>query len=491
MLLSRFKDYISKQHLFQPTDKLLLTVSGGVDSVVLCELCHRAGYDFVIAHCNFQLRGEESERDEAFVKALGEKYGVDVVVKKFDTTSIAAAGKKSVETTARELRYRWFYELIGTRQGSKKAIEQGNKETSEQGSNNQQAIGNVQKDEKGLPVTDHTSPFKRCWFILTAHHADDNIETAVMNFFRGTGIAGIRGILPKQGSVIRPLLFARRTELEAFAEENQIAYVTDSTNLESDYTRNFFRNKILPQVTAVYPEVSNNVLHNISRFSETEQLYGQAIDWHKKKLLEKKGNEWHIPVLKLQKTIPLHTVLYEIIKDFNFSSQQVNEAAALLQSETGKYLQSSTHRIIKNRNWLIITPNETAAGQHVLIEAGDDNIYFEAGQVKMKRCIAAGHTIKQSPLVAQLDVNDITFPLLLRKWKQGDYFYPLGMSKKKKLSRFFTDKKLSLPEKENVWVLEMNKKIIWVVGMRIDNRFKITAQTQQVLIAEWVKKQDA
>lgn len=481
MLLSKFKDYISKQHLFQPTDKLLLAVSGGVDSVVLCELCHRAGYDFVIAHCNFQLRGEESERDEGFVKALGGKYGVDVLVKKFDTTSIAAAGKKSVETTARELRYEWFYQLIGT--------EASGQESKEQIRNEQKVVGNGQKDEKGLPNTGQQTYSGSNWFILTAHHGDDNIETAVMNFFRGTGIAGIRGILPKQGRVIRPLLFARRTELEAFAKENQIAYVTDSTNLESDYTRNFFRNKILPQVTAVYPEVSSNVLHNISRFTETELLYQQAINWHKKKLLEKKGNEWHIPVLKLQKTTPLQTVLYEIIKDFNFSSQQVNEAAALLQSETGKYIQSSTHRIIKNRNWLIITPNETAAGLHVLIEAGDDNIHFEAGQVKMKRCTAAGHAIKQSPLVAQLDVNDITFPLLLRKWKQGDYFYPLGMNKKKKLSRFFTDKKLSLPEKENVWVLEMNKKIIWVLGMRIDNRFKITAQTQQVLIAEWVKKQ--
>jgi len=480
MLLHQFKSYILKQVLFQPQDKLLLAVSGGVDSVVLCELCHRAGYDFIMAHCNFQLRWVESERDENFVRALGEKYGVEVLVKKFDTTVIASAEKKSIETTARELRYAWFNEVIGNRREGKEAKGQG--------SNDQKVAVNVQKDKKGLSITDHISYPDRSWFILTAHHADDNIETVVMNFFRGTGIAGIRGIVPRQGKLIRPLLFARRAELEAFATNNQLEFVTDSSNMGNDYTRNFFRNTILPQVTAVYPEASMNVLHNVSRFTETEQLYQQAIEGHKKKLLEKKGNEFHIPVLKLQQTVPLQTVLYEIIKDFNFSPHQVNETAALLESETGKYVKSSTHRIIKNRNWIIITPNEPAAGQHILIEAGDDSVFFEGGEIRMKRSTAAEHKIKQSPLIGQLDVNDIAFPLLLRKWKPGDYFYPLGMKKKKKLSRFFIDKKLSLPEKENVWVLEMNKKIIWVVGMRIDNRFKITAHTQQVLIAEWIKK---
>ena len=182
-------------------------------------------------------------------------------------------------------------------------------------------------------------------------------------------------------------------------------------------------------------------------------------------------------------------MLYEIIKDFNFSSHQTEEAIALLKSETGKYVLSSTHRIIKNRNWLIITNNETSEAQNILIEAGDEKILFENGELTVKRLPMAQHKIKSSLLLAQLDINDITFPLLLRKWKQGDYFYPLGMNKKKKLSRFFIDQKLSLPEKENVWVIEMNKKIIWIVGMRIDNRFKMTASTQQVLLLQLIKKQ--
>ena len=206
-------------------------------------------------------------------------------------------------------------------------------------------------------------------------------------------------------------------------------------------------------------------------------------------LLEKKGSHLLlVPVPNagmyfpdiLDKTDPL-------IKDFNFSSHQTTDAIALLKSDTGKYIQSATHRIIKNRNWLIITPNETDAVQNILIEAEDERIIFANGEIKMKRMPRAQHKMQASHMFAQLDANDIQFPLLLRKWKQGDYFYPLGMDKKKKLSRFFTDQKLSLPQKENVWVVEMNKKIIWVVGMRIDNRFKTTASTQQVLILEMGK----
>ena len=444
-LLQLFKQYIQKENLFQPTNRLLLAVSGGVDSVVLCELCKQAGYDFVIAHCNFQLRGEESNRDERFVRSLGEKYGVAVLVKKFETTQIATAEKKSIETTARDLRYNWFYELTGTEQ----------------------------------PMTYNLQSLPS--FIVTGHHADDNIETVVMNFFRGTGIAGIRGMLSKQGKIVRPLLFARRFELEIFAANNQLAYVTDATNFENDYTRNFFRNKIIPLVKETYPEAEKNVLKNIHRFAETEQLYQQAIEQHTKKLLEKKGNEIHIPVLKLLKVKPLHTVLFEIIKEVGFTSHQVEDAIALLQSDTGRYIQSSTHRIIKNRNWLIITPNRTTEAHTILIEAGDSNISFEKGILQIEKHAVAHYQTSVASHIAQLNASEIKFPLLLRKWKQGDYFYPLGMDKKKKLSRFFIDQKLSLTQKEKVWVIEMDKKIIWVVGMRIDNRFKVKDSTQQII----------
>ena len=449
-LLKNFIKYIKKQNLFNPKDKLLLAVSGGVDSVVLCELCKQAGYDFVMAHCNFQLRGAESEQDERFVRTLAEKYGVEIFVEKFDTTAIAAAEKKSIEETARDLRYAWFNKLIG---------------------NEQQLKGNNSSPcNRLLPVAN---------WILTAHHADDNIETVLMNFFRGTGIKGLHGILPKQNKITRPLLFANKKELNEFATDNKLEFVTDNTNAQNDFTRNYFRNELIPAVKKVFPEADENILKNIARLGEAEQLYNQAIDLHKYKLLGKKGNEIHIPVLKLLKTAPLSTVVYEIIKEYNFSSHQTEDVIALLKSDSGKYVQSASHRIIKNRKWLIISSNKTIEADNILIEEKDKKIAFAAGELQIEK--PSTFNLQPSTSIAQFDSKEIKFPLLLRKYKQGDYFYPLGMQKKKKLSRFFIDQKLSLIQKENIWVIESNKKILWVVGMRIDDRFKITDKTKEVL----------
>ena len=435
-LLKKFIQYNKKENLFQPKDRLLLAVSGGIDSVVLCALCKAAGYEFSIAHCNFKLRGAASDSDEKFVLQLAETYNVPVDIKTFDTTAIATTTKRSIEETARDLRYSWFEAL---------------------------------RIENGFN------------YIVTAHHADDNIETVVMNFFRGTGIKGLRGILPRHGKIVRPLLFARRSELEAFTTNNNLAFVTDHTNAENEYTRNYFRNTLLPLVSQSFPEAKENILKNIQRFTETEILYRQAIDVHIKKLVEQKGNEVHIPVLKLLKTVPMATVIYEIVKEYNFTAHQVDEAIALLQSETGKYIQSATHRIIRNRNWLIISPVQNMQAQNILIEAADKRIHFEAGELQIEKADALQTKLTTDSSVAMLDAAEITFPLLLRKWKQGDYFYPLGMKKKKKINRFLTDQKLSLPQKENTWVIEMNKKIIWIAGIRIDDRFRVTDASEKII----------
>lgn len=435
-LTAQFSDYILQQHLFHSKDTLLLAVSGGVDSVVLCELCRRSGYDVAIAHCNFKLRGADSERDEAFVKQLSANYAVPFYVKQFDTTAIAAAQKKSIEETARNLRYAWFEEI--------------------------RAANNYT-------------------FIVTAHHANDNIETVLMNFFRGTGIKGLHGILPKQGKIVRPLLFAKKEMITAFAVANELAFVADYTNEQIDFTRNYFRNELIPAVQKVFPAAAENILNNIARLTEAEQLYNEAIALHKKQLLEVKGNEVHMPVLKLQQIRPLQTVLFEIIKAYGFTAHQTEEVMALLQSESGKYVQSATHRIIRNRKWLIIAPNKTTEAATILVEENDSVITFEEGLLHIAREAQQPATISQQPFTAALDAAGIQFPLLLRKWKQGDYFYPLGMQKKKKLSRFLIDQKLSIADKEKVWVLESNKKILWVVGMRIDDRFRITPATKNML----------
>lgn len=458
-LLNQFKEYINRHNLFQPKDKLLLAVSGGVDSVVLCELCKQAGYDFIIAHCNFQLRAQESERDEDFVKALGEKYSVEVLVKKSDTEKYASENKLSIQVAARELRYQWFAELTG---------------------NMQLAMGNKQLT-KSSKSTGSDCPLPIAHFLLTAHHANDNIETLLMNFFKGTGINGLHGILPKQGNIIRPLLFAKKEELSKFAKDNHLNFVEDASNASDKYTRNYFRNQLIPDLQKVFPQVENNLLNNIDRFREVEMLYRQSVDLHKKKLVEQKGKEMHIPVLKLLKLAALNTIVYGIIKDYGFTSHQTDEVAGLLKSNTGKYISSATHRIIKNRNWLIIAPNENAEAEIILIEQ-EGSLQFALGSLQIKKIIFNNqYSNINDQLTARLNAAEIKFPLLLRKWKQGDYFYPLGMQKKKKLNRFFIDQKLSLTQKEKTWVLEMDKKIIWIAGIRIDDRFKITDNTKNIL----------
>jgi tRNA(Ile)-lysidine synthase len=302
-----------------------------------------------------------------------------------------------------------------------------------------------------------------------------------MNFFKGTGIAGLHGILPVQGKIFRPLLFAKKEELIAYANEKGLSFVEDSSNLSDKYTRNFFRHNLFPLLKTIYPNIEDNLLSNIKRLAEAEELYIQSVDLHKKKLLEVKGNEIHIPVLKLQKSSPLSTIIYEIIKDFGFTANQVQEVVGLLESETGKYVASALYRIIKNRNWLIISPRQTTEAANILIEKTDRKIVFSDGELSFEPIDSATFQIPASNFIAALDHAQITFPLLLRKWKQGDYFYPLGMKKKKKLSRFFIDQKLSKTDKEKVWVLEMNKKIIWIVGHRIDDRFKVTPSSKRVL----------
>ncbi len=459
-LTERFLQYIKQYDLFLSKDKLLLAVSGGVDSVVLCELCLQAGFDFVIAHCNFQLRGDESDQDENFVRELGKKYNKEVLVKRFDTKGYSTEHKVSTQVAARELRYSWFYELLATTPAAPSASLRRPKDSR-------------------LPTPD---------LLLTAHHSDDNIETVLMNFFKGTGIAGLRGILPKQGKIIRPLLNFRKEELLEFARANNLSWVEDSSNATDKYSRNYFRQQIIPLVQKIYPKADEIMLDNIQRFKDTELLYRQAIHQHKKKLLELKGNEIHIPVLKLQKSEPLYSIVYEIIKEYNFTSHQTNEVIGLLSSESGKYVKSSTHRIIRNRSWLIIAPAATEKADTILIEEGISSIQtagFRLDFLKLNTTDLltgqAGSRLPTPDSIAILDMQQFNFPLLLRRWKAGDYFYPLGMKKKKKLSRFFIDQKLSKTEKENSWVLESDKKILWVIGHRIDDRFKITDHTTDIL----------
>lgn len=435
-LLGAFKEFIKREQLFSSGDRLLIAVSGGLDSTVLCELCHQAGFTFTIAHCNFRLRGAESARDEIFVRQLGQRYDCEVLVRSFDTEAVAAVNRQSIQVAARELRYEWFRDII-----------------------NKWGTG----------------------IIVTAHHLDDNIETMVMNFFRGTGLSGLRGMLPSQGAIVRPLLFAGRQELQEFAAGSGLAWVEDSSNESDKYARNFFRHQVLPLVERAYPAAFRNLAENLSRFRGIEIIYRSAIERQKKNLLVAKGSETHIPVLKLKKSEALPTLLHEVFTPYGFTGGQMEGIAALLDCPSGKYLCSNTHRLLKDRQWLILSPLHSADPANILIEELSGNIDYPGGTLQLQWLPVSGDPPSPENSVACLDAKDIAFPLLLRRWRAGDYFYPLGMRKKKKLARFLIDQKLSLAEKEKVWVLETNKKILWIVGHRIDDRFRITDNTRQVL----------
>ena len=435
-MLETFTRFFADRNLSLTKSSYLLAVSGGVDSVVLCELSKQAGISFAIAHCNFGLRGEESERDEVFVCNVAEQYGVAFFVKKFDTALFASQQKLSIQEAARKLRYEWFED--------------------------------VRKDQ-GFACT------------LLAHHANDNIETMLMNFFRGTGLEGLTGMpVEKQDEhCLRPMLQLRRSEIEAFAKENDLTWVEDSSNESNKYTRNFFRNEIIPQLQNVFPQVEENLLKNLQRFGDTNMIYETAIKDLKRKLYEVKGEEVQIPVLKLMKYRNT-SLLYEVLKEFGFSEKGIPELLKLAEASSGKYMANAQYRIIRHRAWFIIAPLSVTTGT-LVIEKENDLVQFETRQIRFKRLAKEKFELDKEASVAQLDAKEIQFPLILRKWKAGDYFYPLGMRKKKKVARFLIDQKLSKTEKEKVWVLESHKRIVWVVGYRIDDRFKFNQGTKEVL----------
>ncbi|HWI90020.1 MAG TPA: tRNA lysidine(34) synthetase TilS [Flavisolibacter sp.] len=434
-MAERFSRFFKERNLLQAN--FLAAVSGGVDSSVLCELCKQSGLKFSIAHCNFQLRGEESERDEQFVTSLGEEYGVKVYVKRFNTEEYANERRISIQEAARELRYDWFVEL---------------------------------KKENAFSFT------------LLAHHADDNIETLLMNFFRGTGLQGLTA-MPEENLdekfFLRPMLELRRKEIFEFAKQNSLEWVEDSSNASSKYTRNFFRNELLPAVKKVYPQVEENLLNNIERLKSANALYKISVEEMKKKVCEEHGSEIRIPIFKLMKY--QHTsLIYDIIKDYGFGEKQVGEVIKLANADSGKFIENEQWQIIRHRNWFIIA-SKTTSVETIAIEEGIEKLCFSGGKLELRSIPKEKFQLQKKEAIAQLDVKGIEYPLLLRKWKQGDYFYPLGMRKKKKLARFFIDQKLPKNQKENIWVLESNKKIVWVIGMRIDDRFKVTDATKEIL----------
>ncbi len=421
----------------QPAERVLLTVSGGVDSMVMAELFLKNNILFGVAHCNFQLRGAEADGDEQLVKEWCSLNTIPFHNIRFETKKHSEEWKKGTQETARILRYEWFEQLRKEHKYSK---------------------------------------------IATAHHGNDNVETLLINLFKGTGMAGIHGILPEQNNIIRPLLFTNKAAILAYAQQNEIRFREDASNASDDYLRNAVRLNILPVVLESFPNAIASVNESIERFGEAELLYKKALETEKKKLIEQRGQDLYIPILKLRHKQPLATIVYELIHPYGFNSAQVPHVLGLLDSESGHYVNSTSHRIIKNRDFLIITTLPTSTTDMILVEAapctidtGKDHFSF-AIEDKPKQLDKDAHT-------ALIDLNKVEFPLILRKWKIGDYMYPLGMNmKKKKVSKLLIEAKMPIHEKEHVWVLECNKRIVWLTGMRLDERFKVKDATEQVLV---------
>ena len=440
-----FSTFIKKNILILSSDKILLTVSGGVDSVVMCNLFHKAGIKFGIAHCNFNLRGEESNDDEKFVEKLAKKYKVPFYGVLFFTQQHAERNKISVQMAARELRYNWFEEIR-------------------------------QKDG-------YT-------YIATAHHQDDSIETFFINVIRGTGIAGLHGILPKQGNIIRPLLFATKNEIIEYAAKEKIKYREDSSNASDKYMRNKIRHSIIPVLRELNPKIDSSISTLIKRVQDVEAIYKIEIEKQRLDILSQKEGSICISIEKLKKLNPISSYLYGLLSPFNFNESQIEEIINCLDKESGKQFYSDTHRLIRDRKDLIIDcfTKSIVENSHLpppinyntaSIDSEDFTISFE---IKNRE-----PNINKSLATATLDFDKLVFPLELRKWKQGDTFYPFGMKGKKKLSDYFIDNKVPLNKKENTWLLTSDGKIVWVVGMRIDNRFKITKGTKRIYFVELLK----
>lgn len=439
-MLDKFSQNIEKKTLIKSGQKVLLAISGGIDSMVMLHLFERSGYEYGIVHCNFQLRGKESDGDEQFVRDEVLRHGAPVFFESFDTEEYARCSGISIEMAARELRYEYFERI---------------------------------RKENGFD------------FIATAHHQDDLIETFFLNLSRKTGIKGLTGIKEKSGCIIRPLLFAGREEIENYAAQHFIDYREDSSNRELVYQRNFVRHKILPLFSELNPSFKKNFLASVENLKDAESVYLEYIRETKDQITKKSEQQLEISIEGLINTTHPKTLLLEILAEYHFNPTVVEEVFSGLSSDSGKQFFSKSHRLVKDRKKLYVSEiKETEANLYYLEE--EDKTIEAPLKLEIEKKDAAGFKIIKKSHVACIDLEKVVFPLLIRKWQKGDYFQPLGMTGFKKVSDFFIDQKMPIHEKENTWLLCSGKKIVWIMGRRLDNRFKVTADTNKVLTVEIV-----
>ena len=431
-MFEKLQKNLSENFPFLDGKKILLATSGGIDSMVMIDLFLKFQYEFAIAHCNFQLRGIESFEDQQFVEEFAQQHDIPVFITQFDTKAFAEDYKLSTQVAARELRYNWFYELL--------------------------------TEEK----------FD---YILTAHHADDNLETFLINLSRGTGLDGLTGIPKHNEKLIRPLLAFGRNEIESYAVTNKITWREDSSNASDDYLRNKIRHNLIP----VLKELNANFLTSFEKTQnyllETQAMAEDASIMIYQQVAQEANDEIHFNLKKLKQLPNYRSYLYAWLKEFGFSDWE--SVYSLAESQSGKQVFSTGYRLLKNREFLILSPlpekNEITSFS---IKSAQQEVNFP---IKLSFSDASG-MMQTSNSVIFVDKEKLKFPLFLRRWNEGDVFQPLGMKgQSKKVSKFFKDQKLSLIEKENSWLLCSENEIIWIVGIRQDERFKVTDTTREIV----------
>ena len=426
-MLTKFQNHIEQNFLQLKDKKLLLAVSGGVDSMVLLDLFYKLRFDICIVHCNFQLRGKESDADEMLVREICQDSYIPYFIESFDTLEFAKENKLSIQLAARKLRYDWFQEIISL----------------------------------GFD------------YVLTAHHLDDNVETFLINFTRGTGLEGLTGIPAQNGNIIRPLLPFSREEIENYAQANQIQWREDSSNASDKYFRNKLRHNIVPTLKELNTGFLDSFQNTLHHLQQSESLVNDASKLVFEKVVEEKENQLEIHLKPLLEFQNYKAYLYQWLKNYGFTAW--NDIYDLVEAQSGKQVFSETHILLKDREKLILSErNEINKSEVFIIESIESKVNIP---LKLRFCKAVNifETVSNCIFV---DESKIKFPLTIRKWQEGDYFYPSGMNGKKKLSKYFKDEKYSLLDKENQWLLCSEDQIIWVIGKRADNRF-INRETTQ------------
>jgi tRNA(Ile)-lysidine synthase len=429
-MLHAFTHTLSR--LCSPDQRILLAVSGGVDSMVMLHLFHQTGHKIGVAHCNFQLRNTASDEDERLVQQTCEQYKIPFHATRFETNNYAAVNGLSTQMAARELRYAWFREVM---------------------------------------LANHYD------LLATAHHLNDNLETTLLNFVRGTGISGIKGIPPTTDNIIRPLLAFTKKELVEYANDNKITWREDASNATDDYDRNQLRHQVIPQLQELNPALEETFKRTNQRLQGAAAVFQLGLRHLRQQFVREEKNRITISTDLLQHITFPEVVLWELLKDYGFNHTQCADAVAAAD-QSGKRFLSTGYQLTTDRKAWIVAPLATEMSA-TEIHPNDKKVTLGALELTLER--TTNNSFSTHPATAQLDASKITFPLTWRKWKEGDTFAPLGMDNQKKLSNFFIDAKVPRTDKDVATVLESNGNIIWVVGYRIDNRYKITAQTKDVL----------